>query len=69
MADDNDHLFDEEGMKSESEIALEALATSVVQMYRAFKKEGLSPQESAALTAAFVSQNMPIDMQGPQDGS
>lgn len=67
--DSIEHLFGGEGMADAAEIAFEAMAQIMAPVYRALKRQGLSAQESAALTAAFVAQNMPVDLQGPQDGS
>lgn len=40
-------------------IALEEVAKTIVPMFVAFRKTGLSVQEAASLTAAFVAHTMP----------
>lgn len=47
----------------------EMVAEVVVPLYRAFKAQGVSGQEAAALAAAFAQQMIPTDTKGPQDGS
>lgn len=70
MAEDaHDDLFDEDGLANGMDIAFESMAGIMISMYKALKRHGLSAQEAAALTAAFIAQNMPVDLQGPQDGS
>lgn len=65
-------FFDEErndGLPDAEEIALQIAAEAMAKLFHALTKAGLAPQEAAALTAAYVSQNMPHQGQGPTDGS
>lgn len=49
------------------QIALEEMAKVVVPMFRAFTSQGLPPQEAAALTAAIISQGMPMPPPKPKE--
>lgn len=58
-----------DGEEVQMKVAFEFLANVAVPMYKAILKGGLTPQEAAALTAAILSQNVPLPGQEPQDGS
>lgn len=69
MTDKNDPFENMEGDFDEQKIALQMAAEFLVPMFKTFVEKGLSPQEAAALTAAIMSQGMPIPPVGPQEGS
>lgn len=61
--------FDDSEFSSFEQAALESMAAAMATLFKAFKKQGLSAQEAAALTAAYASQIIPEDPKGPTDGS
>lgn len=53
-------------MFNDAAVAIEEVAKLISPMYKAYRKEGLSEREAAALTVAFVAQ-MPAPP--PQEGT
>lgn len=61
--------FDGSELPNEEEVFMNIFMDSVLPLYKGFKDHGLSIQEAAALTAAFVSHALPQQLKGPVDGS
>lgn len=69
MSDEDENIFNEEGMPNADEIAMETYASMVAALYRSLKAQDLTVQEAASLTAALISHSMPAELRGPRDGS
>lgn len=54
-----------EGDFDDIKIVLEMMAQVAVPMFKAFRAQGLSTQEAAALTAAYINQIVPQEQQKP----
>lgn len=65
MSEDNDPFTDEDAAR----VFADELAKLLIPLFKAFRANGLSGPEAAALAAAYCQQVMPYDMQGPQEGS